>query len=106
MSKVKAIIIDLIVMAALGAMLWGLWNGAIRSFYVMLFIFGAFGYLSVGTTLYSWLMAPSIMDRPESILPAWLREITFGEEDEDEDEEISPSEEKLEGLSAQPSDAR
>ena len=53
--KAKIYLIVVILMAALGAVLWCLWSFAIRSYYTVITWFGLYGYVCIGINLAKWM---------------------------------------------------
>lgn len=61
MSKGKAALVTIIVMALLGGMIWCFWNYQIRTYYVVAQVIALYGFIVGGFHLSSWLQKD---DRP------------------------------------------
>lgn len=69
MAKWKAGFIAFIITFLMGAMIWFMWNNAIRVYEVIEFIFFIYGFFQAAYWLFCWLMAPSKKTFKETIDP-------------------------------------
>lgn len=58
MEKVKVYCLTGAIMALLTCVLYLMWSYALRSFWVLALIFGAYGFVCFGVTVYKWLQMP------------------------------------------------